>query len=155
MPAKSPAIVTRVDLERGFERLGLRDVQIAVVHSSLSAFGWVDGGAPAVIDALRNAVPTIVMPAFVYASQLPTPPGMNIPDNSDSAFAADWQGFERALDAAPSHRSDLPLDKDMGAVAVELSKQPDAVRSPTALGALAGVGPRTAELMAYGTPQHP
>jgi aminoglycoside 3-N-acetyltransferase len=62
MPAKSPAIVTSVDLERGFERLGLRDVQIAVVHSSLSAFGWVDGGAPAVIDAPRDAVPTIVMP---------------------------------------------------------------------------------------------
>ena len=118
MPAQSPPVVTRADLDRGFERFGLRDVQIAVVHSSLSAFGWIEGGAPTVIDALREPVPTIVVPAFVYASHLPTPPGMSIPNNSDAALAADWPEFERARAATPSHRSDLPLDKDMGAVAL-------------------------------------
>ncbi len=155
MPATSPTTVTRADLDRGFERLGLRDVQIAIVHASLSAFGWVEGGALTVIDALRDAVPTIVVPAFVYASQLPTPPGMNIPNNSDHALAADWSEFRRALDGATSHWSDLPLDKDMGAVALELARRPDAVRSPSALGGFAGLGPRAAELMARGTPPHP
>ncbi len=68
--------VTREIIVQGLRRLGLDGGEAVMVHSSLSRFGHVDGGAEAVIDALREAVSpggTVVMsaltitPAFVAA----------------------------------------------------------------------------------------
>ncbi len=55
------------DLIQGFERLGLSAGDNVVVHSSLSSFGKVDGGADTVIDALEAVITdagTLVMPTF-------------------------------------------------------------------------------------------
>jgi aminoglycoside 3-N-acetyltransferase len=43
---------TQADLVAGFRRLGLRPGMTVMAHSSLSAFGYVEGGAEAVIRAL-------------------------------------------------------------------------------------------------------
>ena len=69
-------MVTRGKIVQGLRRLGLEGGEVVMVHSSLSRFGRVDGGAEAVIEALREAVSpggTLVMsaltitPAFVEA----------------------------------------------------------------------------------------
>nr|WP_066398553.1 AAC(3) family N-acetyltransferase [Cytobacillus eiseniae] len=55
---------TRASLHKDFQRLGLEKGMVAIVHSSLSSFGWVCGGAVAVVQALMDAVGsegTIVM----------------------------------------------------------------------------------------------
>jgi aminoglycoside 3-N-acetyltransferase len=60
-------LVTIDDLEKGFRLVGLNAGDRIMVHSSLSAFGYVDGGADAVIDALIRIVGpngTIIMPTF-------------------------------------------------------------------------------------------
>ena len=57
--------VSKDDIKACLETLGLQRGDIIGVHSSLSNFGHVDGGADAVIDALLEAVGeegTIVMP---------------------------------------------------------------------------------------------
>jgi len=68
--------VTRETIVQGLRRLGLEGGDVVMVHSSLSRFGRVDGGAEAVIEALHEAVSpggTVVMsaltitPAFVEA----------------------------------------------------------------------------------------
>ena len=49
------------------QKLGLKKGDIAGVHSSLSSFGYVEGGADAVIDALLKVVGeegTVVMPTY-------------------------------------------------------------------------------------------
>lgn len=56
---------TRASLHENFKTLGLEKGMTIIVHSSLSAFGWVCGGAVAVVQALMDAVGTegtIVMP---------------------------------------------------------------------------------------------
>ena len=61
------ATVTRHDLEAGFRKLGLTEGSIVGVHSSLSRFGNVEGGADAVIDALLAVVGiagSVVMPTY-------------------------------------------------------------------------------------------
>ena len=62
--------VTSDDIRRGLSDLGVRSGDTIMVHSSLSSFGHVNGGAPAVIEGLSRAVGsagTVVMPAFTLS----------------------------------------------------------------------------------------
>lgn len=55
------------DLVEGFRKLGASPGEIMMSHSSLSAFGWVAGGADTVIDAIIEALSpggTAVFPAL-------------------------------------------------------------------------------------------
>ena len=61
--------VSRTDIKEGLRKVGLRDGEVSLVHSSLSSFGYVEGGPDAVIDALLEAVGpdgSIAMPAFTW-----------------------------------------------------------------------------------------
>lgn len=59
--------VTGEDIKAGLRELGLRPGDCVGVHSSLSRFGYVEGGADAVIDAILETVGdegTVVMPTY-------------------------------------------------------------------------------------------
>ena len=58
-------IVTKTDLLTHFKEIGVQEGMILEVHSSLSSFGYVVGGAQTVVDALIEAVGyegTLLMP---------------------------------------------------------------------------------------------
>jgi len=63
---KKPKVcVSKEDIKAGLRKLGVKKGDMIGVHSSLSSFGYVEGGADAVIDALLEVVGkegTIVMP---------------------------------------------------------------------------------------------
>jgi len=62
--------LTREDIAAGLRDAGVGQSEVLMVHSSLSSFGHVEGGAEAVIQALHDAVGdegTVAMPAFGYA----------------------------------------------------------------------------------------
>lgn len=62
--------VTRAAIVKELRRLGLRPGDIVMVHSALSAFGKVAGGAKTVVDALLETVGpegTLLMPSLVAA----------------------------------------------------------------------------------------
>lgn len=62
--------LTRGDIEQGLRRLGLSAGRCVEVHSSLSRFGFVQGGADTVIDALMHVIGpegTIVMSAYTVS----------------------------------------------------------------------------------------
>ena len=59
--------LTRADIIAGLRALGVKAGQVLMVHSALSAFGEVEGGADTLIDALIEAVGTdgtLLMPAM-------------------------------------------------------------------------------------------
>ena len=61
--------VTRDEIAAGLRRLGLAAGDGVIVHSSLSSFGRVAGGAEAVIDALQAVITeagTVMMPTFSH-----------------------------------------------------------------------------------------
>ncbi|MFO7958594.1 MAG: AAC(3) family N-acetyltransferase [Candidatus Brocadiia bacterium] len=63
--------VTRHDIGSGLASLGVEAGDILLVHSSLSRFGWVEGGADAVIDALVDAVGedgNVVVPTHTWST---------------------------------------------------------------------------------------
>ena len=59
--------VTKDNIIKGLTSVGLNQGNVVLVHSSLSSFGYVEGGADAVIDALLETVGpagTVVVPTF-------------------------------------------------------------------------------------------
>ena len=70
---KSTAL-TQNEIEEGLRQIGLSRGDIVEVHSSLSSFGWVEGGAAAVVDALMHVVTeegALVMSAYPVSKPLP------------------------------------------------------------------------------------
>lgn len=66
--------ITKQDIINGLLNLGLRSSDEIEVHSSLSSFGYVDGGAETVISALKAVVGengSIFMPALRLSKELP------------------------------------------------------------------------------------
>lgn len=60
-------VVTKEDIKKGLQELGLKRGDVVGVHSSLSSFGYVEGGADTVIDALLCVVGeegAVVMPTY-------------------------------------------------------------------------------------------
>lgn len=72
-------MVSRDDIVSGLRAIGVERGMGVMVHSSLSSFGWVEGGAEAVIEALMEAVGeegTILMPSFNHGAPFrPDGPG--------------------------------------------------------------------------------
>lgn len=150
----SRPVVPHGDIVDGLRRLGLAGVEIVVVHSSLSAFGWVAGGADTVVAAVRSVVPTVIAPAFTYVARLPSPPDSDIPFNADTP-AATWQEFNEAVRHTPVQRADSPINRSMGAIAAAFAAEPDASRSPAPICGFSGVGPRAAKILSNGTAEQP
>jgi len=62
--------VTYIDAETALTRLGIVPGDTLVLHSSIKAIGWLDGGAQTIASALCHAVGqngTIVVPTFTFA----------------------------------------------------------------------------------------
>jgi aminoglycoside 3-N-acetyltransferase len=67
LAVKESKPVTKTDIKRGLRELGLQAGDIVGSHSSLSSFGYVEGGADTVIDALLEVVGkrgSVVMPSY-------------------------------------------------------------------------------------------
>jgi aminoglycoside 3-N-acetyltransferase len=60
-------VVTKMDVVQGLRAAGIHEGDIIGVHSSLSSFGHVEGGADAVVDGLLEAVGpagSVVVPSY-------------------------------------------------------------------------------------------
>ena len=127
-------MLTKKDLISAFYALGVKAGIPLLVHSSLSAFGQVDGGAHTVIDALLDVLSpegTLVMPSFnhgdIYVAgdifDVNTTPTINgiIPEtfrkrpgvyrslSCTHAFAAQGKNAQRYLQ---EHHTVSPMGKD-------------------------------------------
>ncbi|MFO7975397.1 MAG: AAC(3) family N-acetyltransferase [Candidatus Hydrogenedentota bacterium] len=115
--------VTQDDILRGLQELGVRRGELVYVHSSLSAFGYVDGGADAVIDALLAAVGpegTVAVPTFTW----------------ERNHAKSVVEFDVAND--PS---------EVGRITEVFRQRPEAIRNEHVCHSTAAIGPATEVIM--------
>jgi aminoglycoside 3-N-acetyltransferase len=81
--------VTQTDIRTAVRELGLGNKAL-FVHSSLRSFGWVDGGADAVLDALLAEGCTVAAPTMCYDFRVGPPPHLRPPRN-----AYDYDAWDR------------------------------------------------------------
>ncbi len=109
------SVVTQKDIEAGLRELGLRRGDAVEVHSSLSSFGWMEGGATAVIEALMQVVGAegaLVMSAYPVSPPIPL-------TDEEQARGITWK--VRILDPNSDEKTGL------GAVADTFRRRPDVV----------------------------
>ena len=119
----SAAPVTVDSLVRDLGELGVESGMTLLVHSSLSALGWVCGGPVAVVLALEEllgAQGTLVMPA--HSTNLTEPSLWQNPPVPESW----WETIRRSM---PAYNPDLTPTVQMGAVVECFRKQPGTMRS--------------------------
>jgi aminoglycoside 3-N-acetyltransferase len=137
--SRGPASVASLVGE--LRQLGLAPGAVVIVHTSLSALGWVAGGAQAVVEALFEAIGpagTVVMPT--QSGQLSDPVGWDNPP-----VPAAW--IEAVRQGLPAFDPYLTPTRGMGQV-VECFRQHRAtVRSRHPLDSFAANGPAAATIV--------
>lgn len=118
---QTPATIE--SLQTDLRALGVRAGMVLLVHSSLSAMGWVCGGSVAVIIALQEvlgATGTLVMPT--HSTGLTEPSEWQNPPVPESW----WQVIRATM---PAYDSDLTPTRSMGVIAETFRKQNGVLRS--------------------------
>lgn len=140
------------DIFRGLRSLGLTlpSGSAVIVHASLSSFGYVRGGARAVLAALLWTCDTIVLPAFTYQSMVW--PLVGPPDNGMTYGHPEFDAANR--NATFFHRN-LPAHRDMGVIAETLRRHSIAVRSSHPVLSFVAAGKRAGEVLAGQTLDDP
>lgn len=146
MPAPT---LTREDIVKGLRKLGIDGA--VEVHSSLSAFGWVEGGAEAVADALLEAFALVMVPAFSSGSSVTMPPGVRIERNG---WRRHWWHGRHRYTPRPFHK-DMPTSGGMGVITEAVRQRPGTVRGIHPSHSFAANGEGAEEIVAAQTYDDP
>jgi aminoglycoside 3-N-acetyltransferase len=120
------------ELLTGFRALQIDPTRPLIVHASLSAFGHVNGGAEALLVALRETFQSIMVPTFTYKTMII--PEVGPPDNG--ILYGSGRDSNRM---AEIYHADMPVDRLMGSLAELLRRQPDARRSAHPILSFSGI----------------
>src|ERR1043165_8502135 len=113
------------EIVEGLCRLGL-SAKPVVVHSSLSSFGHVEGGAETVISALQSVCSTVLMPGFQCAANKVLPPPEQRPLQNGCDYAIH---FNLSQLPEPFDVERAPMHPKMGRISQTFAKNPGVHRS--------------------------
>lgn len=111
--------------------LELQSVPV-LAHASMHAFGRIDGGAQAFVQALLENVAALVMPTHTYTTMITPQVG---PPNNGIVYGSAQDLNRMAEFYSPS----MPADRLMGIVPETLRQRPEAKRSMHPILSFAGV----------------
>jgi aminoglycoside 3-N-acetyltransferase len=125
-------------------RAAIKELRLAglplVVHSSLSSFGHVEGGASTVVDSMLAEGCTVVVPTFTRSpSYLVHPPEAMRPERNGIDYdALDGRGGGENRVFTPETND---VSSTMGAIPAEVLTRPERVRGSNPLCSFAALGP--------------
>jgi aminoglycoside 3-N-acetyltransferase len=144
-PAAKTSGLTYNQIVRGLRAVGLNENSRVVVHSSLSAFGYVLGGAQTVVGALTAVVGTLIAPAFTYQTLLIPKVG---PADNGMEYGDDIDGIE-------FWQPNLPAHDTIGVIPNQLLQHPQAKRSSHPALSFVGIGRDVDSILALQTLDDP
>ncbi|KAI5460598.1 hypothetical protein BGZ63DRAFT_357840 [Mariannaea sp. PMI_226] len=127
-------LCTRASLEEEFRNLGVHEGDTILLHSSLSAIGWVNGGAESVIYALLDVLGgsgTLVVPT--HTGNNSDPIGWRCPPVPE-----EW--WQTIRDTMPAYHPKISQTRAMGQIPELLRTWPGALRSAHPQTSFAAVG---------------
>jgi aminoglycoside 3-N-acetyltransferase len=130
--------VTRADVRAGLQQLGLSESTVCL-HSSLSSFGEVEGGADTVIDAFLDEGCTLVVPTFSGPSYGLAPPQGMRPARNGVDYDAPLDSPGRGRTFTPESNE---LSPSMGAIPAAVLARYERLRGDHPLGSFSALGPR-------------
>ena len=119
------------DLKSAFDELNLQE-ELVIAHASLKPFGYIHGGAEAVLDAMLASFHSIIMPTFTYKTEIIPDIG---PPNNGMIYGS---GDKKNKMAEPFHR-DMRADPLMGILPETLRNHPSAIRTAHPILSFAGI----------------
>lgn len=144
-----PDGVTGAEIRNAIRALGVAGKPVCA-HSSLRSFGWVEGGAAAVVDAFLAEGCTLLVPTFSGAAfeAWPDPP--------DAIERNGWSGpFPAERDPGDVYTpASAAIDADVGAIPAAVLAMPGRVRGVHPLDSFAAVGPLAHALVRAQGPRH-
>lgn len=114
-----------------FGGLDLFNVPV-IAHASLHAFGHVDGGPEALLQALLQSVGALIMPTHTYTTMITPTSG---PPNNGLVYGS-AQDLNRMADF---YSQGMPADRMMGKIPELLRQRPEAKRSTHPILSFAGI----------------
>ena len=145
----TPVLMTRSRLARLLSEGGVESGGTVLVHSSLSALGWVAGGPVAVIQALLDCIgPGGTLVAPTHSTQLTDPASWTAP-----AVPHSWIEILRC--EMPAYDPSTTPTRDMGAVPELLRTWPGVRRSAHPTSSFAAIGPRSDQITMSHTLESP
>jgi len=129
--------VTFDTIRTSLNRLDLSNRPICV-HSSLSSFGWITGGAPAIIQGFLAGGCTIMVPTFSPGFHIPPPPGRH---HARNGLYTDLSKYKyRGVGRFFTPESTEINKASMGALPVEVVSREDRVRGGHPLNSFSAIG---------------
>lgn len=119
------------DILSAFQALGLHD-QPVIAHASLKPFGFIEGGAEAVLDAMLASFTSIIMPTFTYKTEIIPEVG---PPNNGITYGSGHDTNKMS----ESFRPDMRADSLMGILPETLRNHPSATRTAHPILSFAGI----------------
>jgi aminoglycoside 3-N-acetyltransferase len=110
------------DLLTGIRALQIDPTRPVIAHSSLSAFGRVNGGAESLFGALRESFQSLMVPTFTCKT-------MVIPEVGPPENGIRYGSGKDSNRMAEIYYPEMPADRLMGVLPELLRRQPDARRS--------------------------
>jgi aminoglycoside N3'-acetyltransferase len=144
MVSMNKQIVDKREMNRAIVELGLGDLPVCV-HASLRSFGWVEGGADAIVDSLLANGCTVVVPSFTSAFAISPPQHLRPPQNGFDYDRVEQKGSESSTVYTPETSE---IDSSLGAVPKAVLARPGRARGNSPLNSFAAVGPLAERLVA-------
>ena len=124
--------ISYMDLSNTLASLELTKFPV-IAHSSLHAFGHVDGGAESFVQAIIDSVGALIMPTHTYSTMITPSVG---PANNAIVYGS-GQSLNRM---AEFYSASMPADRLMGLVPEALRQRSGAKRSMHPILSFTGVG---------------